>query len=251
MNASLKNIDEKNLLEQLNSMGEEEIADFRRKNQEHDEKIAQRTVRNFISLVLKRTIDLLAGIVGTLLLIPLTIIVWVLNLINKENGPIFYEQLRIGKNGKIFRIYKFRSMVIGADDVLEKYLKENPEAAEEFKTNKKLQNDPRITKTGKFLRETSLDEWPQFFCILIGKMSLVGPRPYLPREKEDMGEYYDYIIKMKPGLTGPWQVAGRANLSFEDRLKLDEEYCSRRGNRRDLMIIFKTIKRVLKREGAV
>ena len=251
MNASLKNIDEKNLLEQLNSMGEEEIADFRRKNQEHDEKIAQRTVRNFISLVLKRTIDLLAGIVGTLLLIPLTIIVWVLNLINKENGPIFYEQLRIGKNGKIFRIYKFRSMVIGADDVLEKYLKENPEAAEEFKINKNLQNDPRITKTGKFLRETSLDEWPQFFCILIGKMSLVGPRPYLPREKEDMGEYYDYIIKMKPGLTGPWQVAGRANLSFEDRLKLDEEYCSRRGNRRDLKIIFKTIKRVLKREGAI
>ena len=82
-------------------------------------------------------------------------------------------------------------------------------------------------------------------------MSLVGPRPYLPREKEDMGEYYDYIIKMKPGLTGPWQVAGRANLSFEDRLKLDEEYCSRRGNRRDLKIILKTIKRVLKREGAV
>lgn len=251
MDTNLKNIDEEVLLEQLNNMGKNELAEYRKRNKEHDDRIAQRTVRNFISLTLKRIIDILAGIVGTILLIPITVIVWILNKVNKEDGPIFYEQLRIGKNGRIIRIYKFRSMIIGADDILKEYLKENPKAAEEYETNKKLQNDPRITKTGKFLRQTSLDEWPQFLHILTGKMSLVGPRPYLPKEKEDMGQYYQYIIQMKPGLTGPWQVAGRANLTFEDRLKLDEEYCSRRGNRRDLRIILKTIKKVLKKEGAI
>jgi len=251
MDSNLKNIDEEILLEKLNNMGKKELAEYRKRNKEHDDKIAERTVRNFISLVLKRTIDIGAGIVGSIILVPLTIIVWFLNLINKENGPIFYDQLRIGKNGKIIKIYKFRSMVVGADEILEKYLKENPEAAEEYRINKKLKDDPRITKTGKFLRDTSLDEWPQFLHVLTGKMSLVGPRPYLPKEKDDMGEYYEYIIKMKPGITGPWQVAGRSNLTFEDRLKLDEEYCSRRGNRRDLKIILKTIKKVIKKEGAL
>ena len=114
-----------------------------------------------------------------------------------------------------------------------------------------MQDDPRITKTGKFLRKTSLDEWPQFVSILFGQMSLVGPRPYMPREKEDMGEYYDYIVKVKPGLTGPWQIAGRNNLTFEDRLKLDEEYASRCGNRRDIKIILKTFRKVCGKDGAI
>ena len=141
-------------------------------------------------------------------------------------------------------------MVVGADEILMKWLKENPEIAQEYAVSKKLPNDPRVTKAGKILRKTSLDEWPQFLHLLTGKMSLVGPRPYLPREKEDMGEYYDFIIKMKPGITGPWQVAGRSNLTFEDRLKLDEEYCARRGNRRDLKILFKTFLKVVRSEGA-
>ena len=111
----------------------------------------------------------------------------------------------------------------------------------EYKINKKLKNDPRVTKTGKFLRKTSLDEWPQFLSILTGKMSLVGPRPYLLSEKEEMGEYYKYIIKSKPGLTGLWQVSGRSNLTFEDRLKLDEEYSNRQGNIRDFKILIKTL----------
>ena len=136
--------------------------------------------------IIKRICDLLAGIIGVIILIPLTIIVYILKIIGKDEGPLFYEQLRVGKNGKVFKIYKFRSMVIGADEKLKKYLEENEEEAEYYKKYKKLKKDPRVTKIGNILRITSLDEWPQFFNILIGQMSLVGPRPYLPREEEDI-----------------------------------------------------------------
>lgn len=243
--------DELSILNKINSMNDVEILEYRRKNQEHDSRIAKRTIRNFISGCIKKIIDILAGICGVTILIPLIIVVYIMRIINKENGPIFYEQLRIGKNGKIFRIHKFRSMVIGADEILADYLKAHPKEAKEYKINKKLKNDPRITKTGKILRKTSLDEWPQFIEILTGKMSLVGPRPYMPSEKEDMGEYYQYIIKVKPGLTGTWQIAGRSNLTFQDRLKLDEEYASRCGNRRDIVILLKTFKKVFRKEGAI
>ena len=239
------------VLQKINMMNEDELKQYRLRNKEHNEKIQRRTVRNFISETIKRCIDILAGLIGTIILIPLTILVWIMNKINREEGPIFYDQLRIGKNGKIFKLYKFRSMVVGADSILQEYLEKHPKEAEEYAKNKKLKNDPRITKTGKILRKTSLDEWPQFVSILTSNMSLVGPRPYLPKEREDMGEYYEYIIKVKPGLTGPWQVAGRSNLTFEDRLKLDEEYASRCGNRRDIGIILKTIKKVFEKEGAI
>ena len=242
---------ETEILRLINNMDEGEKKQFRKINEKHNEKYGKRTIRNCISKLIKRTMDLLAGIVGTIILIPLTIFVWIMKKINKEEGPIFYEQLRIGKGGKIFRIYKFRSMVIGADEILEQYLKSHPKEAEEYRINKKLENDPRVTKVGKLLRKASLDEWPQFLNILFGQMSLIGPRPYLPKEKDDMGEYYKYIIKVKPGLTGPWQIAGRSNLTFEDRLKLDEEYASRCGNKRDVKILLKTFKKVFSREGAV
>ncbi|MBR1884242.1 MAG: sugar transferase [Clostridia bacterium] len=243
--------DELDVLDYINEMNEKQIEEYRADNKKHYEEIEKKKIRNLISGLFKRTIDILAGLVGTILLIPITIVVYIVKKINKENGPIFYDQLRIGKNGKIFKMYKFRTMVIGADEILFDYLKENPKEAKEYEINKKLSNDPRITKSGAWLRKTSLDEWPQFVAILIGQMSLVGPRPYLPREKKDMGQYYDYIIKVKPGLTGPWQVAGRSNLTFEDRLKLDEEYISRCGNKRDIKIILKTIKKVFRKEGAI
>jgi len=244
-------LDESEVLDSLNSMSEAEIAEYRKKNQEHIDEIAKRPIRNFFSGCFKRIIDIIAGLIGCVILVPLTIIVWIVELFMGDKGPIFFKQERIGKNGKIFKMVKYRSMVVGADDILEEYLADHPDKAEEYKINKKLQEDPRVTKVGKFLRKTSLDEWPQFIHLLSGKMTLVGPRPYLPREKEDMGEYYKYIVKMKPGITGPWQVAGRANLTFEDRLKLDEEYCARRGNRRDIKILAKTVRKVIKREGAV
>ncbi len=213
-------------------------------------KIYGKEKKHILYRFIKRFIDILGGIVGTILLIPIMIIVWIMRKKNKEDGPIFYEQLRIGKNGKTFRFYKFRSMVIGADDTLKKYLAENPKEAKEYKKYKKLKNDPRITKTGEFLRKTSLDEWPQFINVLNGTMSLVGPRPYLPREKEDMEEYYEYIIKVKPGITGPWQAGGRSNVTFEDRMIIDKEYVRNRSLGKDLKIIIKTIAKVFIKEGA-
>jgi len=244
-------LDEIEILEEIKNMDNEQLKEFRRKNREHEDKIAQRTFRNLYSRFVKRLIDFVAGVFGTVALVPITLFVIILRIIYNERGPIFYKQERIGKDGKIFCIHKFRSMIENADEALKQYLEKNPDEAKEFEINRKLKNDPRVTRTGAFLRETSLDEWPQFVDVLIGKMSLVGPRPYLVSEKEAMGEYYKYIIKVKPGITGPWQVAGRSNLTFEDRLKLDEEYYSRCGNRRDFIIFLKTFKKVFKREGAV
>ena len=243
--------DEMDVLNEINKMDEIKLKEYRERNRVHNAIIAERTIRNFISSTEKRIIDIVAGMVGTILLLPIMIIVAIMNKINHEEGPMFYDQLRIGKNGKIFKLYKFRSMVVGADKALEDYLETHPKEAEEYRINKKLKNDPRITKTGQFLRKTSIDEWPQFVAVLFAKMSLVGPRPYLPSEKEDMKEYYEHIIKVKPGLTGPWQVAGRNNLTFEDRLKLDEEYVSRCGNRRDFVIVLKTFKKVFSKDGAI
>ena len=202
--------------------------------------------------ICKKVIDILAGILGTILLIPVTIIVWLVRLIKHENdGPLFFEQLRIGKNGKQFRLYKFRTMVMNADEKLYKYLEENEEARKEYKKYKKLKNDPRITKLGAFLRKTSLDEFPQFINILKGDMSLVGPRPYLYREKIDMGDYYDQIVNVKPGITGYWQVNGRNDVDFEERTYLDTYYIEHRGIIMDIKIILKTILKIFKREGAI
>lgn len=216
-----------------------------------DNKISERKIRNKISWTIKRGIDLIAGIVGVILLLPITLFVVVSNAISKDNGPIFFSQKRIGKDGKIFKMYKFRTMVVEAEDILKKHIEEQTDIGKEYIEHKKIKDDPRITKIGKFLRATSLDEFPQFINVIKGEMSLVGPRPYLPREKEDMGEYYDYIVQMKPGVTGPWQVAGRNNLDFGDRLELDKEYCDRRGNRRDIKIVLKTVMKVIKKEGAI
>ena len=201
--------------------------------------------------ITKKIIDIIGGIVGAILLIPIIIIVYITNKVLKEDGPIFYIQDRIGKNGKIFRMYKFRSMVVGADEKLENYLQENKEAEEEYRIYKKLKDDPRITKVGEFLRKTSLDEFPQFINVLKGDMSLVGPRPYLPREKEEMGEFFKYIVSQKPGLTGYWQVAGRNDVTFEDRLKMDMNYYHKSNIWIDIKLILKTIKKVLLKDGAV
>lgn len=207
---------------------------------------------NIAFRVVKRIIDIVAGLVGVILLIPITALVWIVRIIKKENtGPLFYEQLRIGKNGKQFRMYKFRSMCMNADEKLKTYLAENEEARKEYKKYKKLKNDPRITKVGCFLRKTSIDEFPQFINVLFGSMSLVGPRPYLPREKEDMGEYYSTIVKVKPGLTGPWQVAGRSNLKFEDRMKLDIDYVKNMSLKKDIKMVWKTVTKVFKKDGAI
>lgn len=214
-------------------------------------KLIKTKIRHAISGFIKRGIDLVAGITGCLLLVPITLFVVISNILNKDKGPILFTQERIGKNGKVFKMYKFRTMVVGAEEILKKHIKEETEIGKEYIEHKKIKNDPRITKVGKFLRATSLDEFPQFINVIKGQMSLVGPRPYLPMEKEDMAEYYDYIVQMKPGVTGPWQVAGRNNLEFNDRLKLDKEYCTKRGNRKDIKIVLKTVTKVIRKEGAI
>lgn len=214
--------------------------------------IRKNNIKLKIENIVKRVVDICGGLIGTIVLIPLTIIIYIARIVLHENdGPIFYDQLRIGKNGKVFKMYKYRSMVIGADEKLFKYLEENEEARLEYKKYKKLKNDPRITKVGKFIRKTSLDEFPQFINVLIGDMSLVGPRPYLPREKEDMGKYYDSIIKTRPGITGYWQITGRSDVTFEDRLKMDHNYIENKNLKADVKIFVKTILNVLKKEGAL
>ena len=208
-------------------------------------------VRKVLYKVLKRLIDILGGIVGTIVLIPLTIGIAIANLICKDNGPIFYSQYRMGKNGKLFKMYKYRSMVVGADEKLKKYLEENEEARKEYKKYKKLKHDPRVTKVGEFIRKTSLDEFPQFINVLKGDMSLVGPRPYLEREKEDMNGYYKYITTFKPGLTGLWQISGRSDVDFATRIDLDMQYYYNHSLKGDIKILFKTAMKLVKREGAL
>lgn len=198
----------------------------------------------------KRLFDILISIIGIVFLIPITIIVKIISVCNKDFAPIFFTQQRIGKNGKEFKLYKFRSMIPNADEVLFKYLDENEEAAREYKINKKLKNDPRITRVGRFLRNSSMDELPQLLNVLKGDMTLIGNRPYLPREKDDMGMYYDDIVKTKPGLTGLWQTSGRSKTTFEQRLKLESYYSNNCNIKMDIKIFFLTIIKVIKRDGA-
>lgn len=200
---------------------------------------------------LKRFIDILAGIAGIITLLPLMIYVKYKYVKSGDHDNIMFSQYRIGQNGKLIKIYKFRSMIPNAEKELERLMKEDPKIKEEYLTNKKLKNDPRITPVGHFLRKTSLDEWPQFINVLKGEMSFIGPRPYLPREKEDMGQYYDSIIKLKPGITGMWQANGRSDVEFSYRCKLDDYYYHNWSIWLDFTIIYKTVKSVVYGKGSL
>ena len=207
-------------------------------------------LKETLYLIIKRLFDIICGLIGLIVLIPVSLIVKIIYICNKDFAPIFFTQNRIGKNGKEFKFYKYRSMVSNADEVLFRILKEDKELAKEYKINKKLKNDPRITKVGAFLRKTSLDELPQLINVLKGDMSIIGNRPYLPREKEDMGEYYNDIVKTKPGITGYWQVSGRSDLSFQERLELEQFYYNQTSLKLDIKIFFKTFVVVLLKKGA-
>ena len=198
----------------------------------------------------KRIMDVLGSLVGILTLIPLSIYVYYKNRKEGDKDPIFFTQQRIGKDGKPFKIYKFRTMVPNAEQVLEDLMDKDPAIKKEYLTNKKLENDPRITKAGKMLREKSLDEFPQFINVLRGEMSIVGPRPYLLREKEDMGYAYKSIINCKPGVTGMWQTHGRSDVSFEERLELDDYYYRNWNFWLDVTLLVKTVRIVIHGSGA-
>lgn len=167
-----------------------------------------------------------------------------------SDGPIMFKQPRLGQGGKIFHVYKFRTMVPNAKDLLEDILDRDPELRKEWETTFKLKNDPRVTPIGRFLRKTSLDELPQLLNILKGEMSLVGPRPIEPFEITKYGRFAKHYFAQRPGLTGLWQVSGRSDSSYERRVILDAYYSKNRSLMLNLSIIAKTVRVVLKGSGA-
>jgi len=203
---------------------------------------------DFFYLFVKRVFDFFISIVSLILLSPIFLFIAVLIKIDSK-GKVFYKHKRIGKNGEYIYLYKFRSMYIDSKERLDKML-ENPDIKKEWEENFKLENDPRITKVGKFLRKTSLDELPQLINILRGNMSIVGPRPVIDKEIEKYGSDKEKFLSVTPGLTGWWACNGRSCTSYEDRKKLELYYVDHRGILLDLKIILKTFISVIKGNGA-
>jgi len=199
--------------------------------------------------IVKRFMDISVVTLGGLVLLPFLLIIALIIKINSP-GPVLYKHERIGKNGKHFYAYKFRSMAVDADEKLKNLLESNPEIKDEWEKTYKLLNDPRITSFGKILRKTSIDEFPQFINILKGEMSLVGPRPIVDAEVEKYGDDYARIFSVKPGLSGLWQVSGRSNTDYLDRVAYDLYYQQSWSVWLDLWIIFKTFGVVLTSKGA-
>lgn len=188
-------------------------------------------------LILKRIIDILGALFGIIILSPVMIItVFAIRLTSK--GSAIFLQERVGMNGKLFNIYKFRSMVQNAESMLESLKDKNEMSGPVFK----IKEDPRITKVGKFIRKASIDELPQLFNVLKGEMSLVGPRPNLPREVACFTEHQKLKLSVKPGLTCYWQVMGRNSIGFDEWIELDIKYIQERNTWIDIKLIFKTIK---------
>jgi Undecaprenyl-phosphate galactose phosphotransferase WbaP len=202
----------------------------------------------YSSRVLKRTFDIVGSLGILLVLFP--VFLFLAYKVSRDGGKPIYGHERIGKNGRKFKCLKFRSMVINSQEVLQKLLENNPDAKEEWDKDFKLKNDPRITKIGDFIRRTSLDELPQLWNVLIGEMSLVGPRPVVEAELERYAGDVDYYLMAKPGMTGLWQVSGRNNIDYDTRVYFDAWYVKNWALWNDIVILFKTIGVVLKRDGA-
>ena len=186
--------------------------------------------------VIKRVIDVVCSFVGVLVLSPLFIVIAIIIKFTSK-GPVFFSQKRVGRDGKEFKMYKFRSMVVNAEELKEKLAAQNEMSGPMFK----MKDDPRVTKVGKFIRKTSIDELPQLLNVLKGDMSLVGPRPSLPKEVAQFEDWMYRRLEVKPGLTCYWQVSGRNNIDFEDWMKLDIRYVKERNLWIDIKLIFKTV----------
>ena len=198
---------------------------------------------------IKTMFDFVVTLVGTILISPLLLFI-ALWIYKDSPGPVIFKHMRIGKNGKPFPCYKFRSMCVDAKAKLEELLQNDPEVKAEWEHGFKLKNDPRVTKSGAFLRKTSLDELPQIFNVLKGEMSLVGPRPIIQEELERYGEYAGDYLMVKPGITGMWQVSGRSDIDYTERVLLDSWYVRNWSIWIDLVMLFKTVAVVLFRKGA-
>lgn len=200
-----------------------------------------------VYIKIKRVIDVILASVALILLSPLFAIIAIAIKIDSK-GPVFFVHKRIGKNGKIIKLYKFRSMVINAEELIKSF---TPEQMREYKENYKLTNDPRITKVGKFLRKTSLDELPQLINIINGDLSIIGPRPVVADELEKYGVNKDKFLSVTPGLTGYWAANGRSNTTYEQRMEMELYYIDNLSLKMDIKVFFKTILSVLKKEGAI
>lgn len=197
----------------------------------------------------KRGFDILAALAAIILLLPLVCLI-ALAIKLWDRGPVFYRHRRIGLNGAPFDCLKFRSMVVNGDEVLARHLASSSEAAREWEDAQKLKRDPRITPLGESLRKTSLDELPQLLNILKGEMSCVGPRPIVTAEVPKYGDCIAQYLRARPGLTGPWQVSGRNDVTYATRVSLDRDYVDDWSFRRDLVIIAKTVRVVMSARGS-
>lgn len=199
---------------------------------------------------IKRIFDIVCGLIGLICLIPLTILVKIISVCSGDHKSIFYTQKRIGKNGREFKLYKFRSMVPNADEILEQTLKMDKVRAEEWKKYQKFEHDPRITKIGNILRKTSLDEVPQFINILKGDMSMIGPRPLVPGELDSHDGNHEIYESVRPGITGWWACNGRSATTYAERLELEYYYVKNKSLWLDIKCVFKTISAVITKKGA-
>jgi Undecaprenyl-phosphate galactose phosphotransferase WbaP len=198
---------------------------------------------------MKRTVDLVLTMAGGLLLLPLLFYIAVAVKLSSR-GPVLYGHERIGRGGRRFRAWKFRSMLQHSDQVLEAYLEAHPDLRAEWEKDHKLRYDPRITKIGRFIRLTSLDELPQLWNVVRGQMSLVGPRPIVDAEIVKYGPYYQLYTMVQPGITGLWQVSGRNNTTYQERVELDAYYVRNWSPWMDVYLLIRTIKIVIFAHGA-
>lgn len=196
-------------------------------------------------MLINRVAALLLSILLSPLLIVVAVLIW-----ERDGAPILFAHYRVGRDGKLFRCMKFRSMLLDSEQVLAQVLRDDPVAQAEWARDQKLTNDPRITPIGQFLRKTSLDELPQLFNVLRGEMTLVGPRPITVAELTRYGSVRWHYVSVRPGITGLWQVSGRNNTSYEERVALDRDYVERRSILGDVSILIKTVRVVVLREGA-
>lgn len=202
---------------------------------------AEEVNQNGLYLLTKRLMDILGALCGVILLSPVFIIVTILIKLEDPKGPVFFKQIRVGKDGKEFGMYKFRSMVADAEERLKDLLQHNEVSGAMFK----MKDDPRVTRIGKFIRKTSIDELPQLLNVIKGEMSLVGPRPPLPREVKEYTSYDKQRLLVTPGCTGLWQVTERNSVGFAEMVELDLEYIRNRNVFYDIKIILKTVKVLL------
>lgn len=207
----------------------------------------QTKISKKVYIKVKRVIDMILASIALILLSPLFAIIAIAIKIDSK-GPVFFAHKRIGKNGNIIKLYKFRSMVINAEELIKSF---TPEQMREYKENYKLTNDPRITKVGKFLRKTSLDELPQLINIINGDLSIIGPRPVVADELEKYGVNKDKFLSVTPGLTGYWAANGRSNTTYEQRMEMELYYIDNLSLKMDIKVFFKTILSVVKKEGAI